>query len=237
VRWQHPERGLLTPRDFIGLAEETGIIVELGSRVLAEACHQLRTWREAYPELDLTVAVNLSGRQVRDAALVDDVAAVLAATGLEGHCLTLEVTETTLLGDTAAAGECLEALKRLGVRVAMDDFGTGYSSLSYLRSLPIDVLKVDKGFIDGVADDPEAIGLVEAIIRMAKTLNLETIAEGVETEGQLRRLRRLGASSVQGFYFSPPLPVDAVADFLQRQISVPAYARRRASGSPIVVAR
>jgi diguanylate cyclase (GGDEF)-like protein/PAS domain S-box-containing protein len=216
VRWEHPRRGTLAPYEFIGLAEETGLIVELGRWVLAEACRNARRWQQLHPELELQIGVNLSALQVRDPHLVDDVAAILAASKLDGSSLVLEVTESILVDDSAAAIACLHRLKALGVRIAMDDFGTGYSSLSYLRTLPIDVLKIDKAFIDAVATDVESAGLVEAIVRMAETLGLETVAEGVENAQQAARLDTLGARVVQGFHFSRPLPTARVADFLTR---------------------
>jgi diguanylate cyclase (GGDEF)-like protein/PAS domain S-box-containing protein len=214
VRWQHPQRGLLMPSDFIYIAEETGLVVELGRWVLTEACRHARRWRQHHPTLGLQIGVNLSAVQVRDDRLVDDVAAILAASRLDGTSLILEVTESILVDDSAAAIACLHRLKTLGVHIAMDDFGTGYSSLSYLRTLPIDVLKIDKAFIDAVATDVESAGLVEAIIRMAETLGLETVAEGVENAQQAARLQALGARAVQGYYYSRPLPSSRVVPFL-----------------------
>ena len=217
VRWQHPTRGLLTPVEFIPLAEETGIIVELGRWVLAQACAQGAEWQAAHPDLNLSIAVNLSPRQLLDARLIDDIAAVLVASGLDARTLTLEITEGVFLADRKAAVARLQGLKALGVRVALDDFGTGYSSLSRLRELPIDLLKIDKAFIDGVADDTESIGLVEAILRMAETLALDTIAEGVETEEQAERLALLGSEYVQGYLYSRPLPAAEIPEFLRRR--------------------
>jgi len=217
VHWQHPTRGLLTPSEFIPLAEETGIIVELGRSVLAQACAQSAEWQAAHPDLNLGIAVNLSPRQLLDARLIDDIAAVLVESGLDPRTLTLEITEGVLLADRKAAVARLHRLKELGVRVALDDFGTGYSSLSRLRELPIDLLKIDKAFIDGVADDTESIGLVEAILRMAETLALDTIAEGVEFEEQAERLALLGSEYVQGYLYSRPLPAEEIPGFLRRR--------------------
>ncbi len=165
VRWDHPDRGLLPPAQFIPLAEETGLIVELGRWVLSQACAQTREWQLAHPDLELDISVNLSPRQFRDPRLIDDVAAVLVGSGLDAPNLTVEITEGVLVEERGAAAECLDRLKTLGVKVALDDFGTGYSSLGRLRELPIDVLKIDKAFIDGVAHDPESRGLVEAILQ------------------------------------------------------------------------
>ncbi|MGZ4755785.1 MAG: putative bifunctional diguanylate cyclase/phosphodiesterase [Acidimicrobiia bacterium] len=215
VRWQHPDRGLLAPADFIPIAEETGLIVELGRWVLNQACGQARIWQRANPGLDLGIAVNLSPRQFRDPRLIDDVAAVLVGSGLAPHALTLEITESVLLDDREAAVACLFRLKVLGVRVALDDFGTGYSSLGRLRELPIDVLKIDKAFIDGVATDTESTGLVEAILQMAATLSLDTIAEGVEQLDQAQQLAALGSQLVQGYLYSRPLPAAQIPEFLR----------------------
>jgi diguanylate cyclase (GGDEF)-like protein/PAS domain S-box-containing protein len=214
VRWQHPTRGLLGPAEFIPVAEETGLIVDVGRWVLHEACGQLRAWHRRHPDLELTVAVNVSTRQLRDPHLVDDVTAALAAAALHPSRLVLEITESVLLDDTEAALASLHRLKAIGVRLAIDDFGTGYSSLNYLRTLPIDIVKIDKAFVDGVATHAESTGLIEAILRMASTLQLETVAEGVETDAQLRALTHLGTDVVQGYYYSKPLPCDAVLPFL-----------------------
>ncbi|MGZ8805199.1 MAG: putative bifunctional diguanylate cyclase/phosphodiesterase, partial [Microbacterium sp.] len=215
VRWQHPTRGLLAPIEFIPMAEETGIIVELGRWVLSQACTQGARWQVEHPDLDLGIAVNLSPRQLLDARLIDDISGTLADSGLRPGTLTLEITEGVFLDDRSAAVTQLQALKTLGVRVALDDFGTGYSSLSRLRELPIDLLKIDKAFIDGVADNTESIGLVEAILRMADTLALDTIAEGVEDVDQAERLALLGSEYVQGYLYSRPLPASEIAAFLR----------------------
>jgi diguanylate cyclase (GGDEF)-like protein/PAS domain S-box-containing protein len=217
VRWQHPTRGLLAPIDFIPIAEETGIIVELGRWVLRQACAQGAEWQAAHPDRDLGIAVNLSPRQLLDARLIDDVAAALLDSGLDARTLTLEITEGVFLADRIAAVARLHGLKELGVQVALDDFGTGYSSLSRLREMPIDLLKIDKAFIDGVADNTESIGLVEAILRMAETLALDTIAEGVEHVEQAEQLASLGSEYVQGYLYSRPLPAAEIPGFLRRR--------------------
>jgi diguanylate cyclase (GGDEF)-like protein/PAS domain S-box-containing protein len=212
VRWEHPRRGLLGPPEFIGLAEETGIIVELGRWVLTQACAQARRWQERHG-FEGSVSVNLSARQLRDPSLVDDVVATLRDFQLDPRRLTLEITETVLMDDDAAVNR-LRELKALGVRLAIDDFGTGYSSLNYLRRLPVDIVKIDKVFVDGVATDRESVGLIRAILGMARALNLETIAEGVETGNQAHRLKELGSALVQGFYFAKPMPADATERFI-----------------------
>jgi diguanylate cyclase (GGDEF)-like protein/PAS domain S-box-containing protein len=209
VRWQHPRRGLLGPLEFIPLAEETGLIIEIGRWVLDRACRQARQWQQTHATDDLTMSVNLSARQLRDPHLLADVADTLRDSGLAPHCLVLEITESVLMDNTEAAIEGLHQLKALGIRLAIDDFGTGYSSLNYLRALPVDIVKIDKVFIDGVASDKEARGLIKAILSMADTLDLQTVAEGVESRDQVNRLQQLGSALVQGFYYARPLTPEA----------------------------
>jgi EAL domain-containing protein (putative c-di-GMP-specific phosphodiesterase class I) len=196
--------------EFIPLAEETGLIIDIGRWVLDRAIRQAREWQQGHLARDLTIAVNLSARQLRDPHLVADVAAALRDSGLAPRTLTLEITETVLMDNSDAAIDRLHQLKALGVRLAIDDFGTGYSSLNYLRALPVDIVKIDKVFIDGVASDKEARGLIKAILSMADTLDLQTIAEGVENRDQANRLEQLGAALVQGFYYAQPLTPEAV---------------------------
>ena len=209
VRWQHPRRGLLGPLEFIPLAEETGLIIDIGRWVLDRACRQARQWQQTHATDDLTMSVNLSARQLRDPHLVADVAATLRDSGLAPHSLTLEITESVLMDNSDAAIDRLHQLKALGIRLAIDDFGTGYSSLNYLRALPVDIVKIDKVFIDGVASDKEARGLIKAILSMADTLDLQTVAEGVESRDQANRLEQLGSALVQGFYYARPLTPEA----------------------------
>jgi diguanylate cyclase (GGDEF)-like protein/PAS domain S-box-containing protein len=216
VRWNHPTRGLLGPLEFIRVAEETGAIVPLGAWVLGEACRQTAVWRAGHVgAADLWVSVNLSTRQLLEADLVTQVRDVLEASGLDPSALTLELTEGSLMQDVDETVVKLSALKELGVRLAIDDFGTGSSSLGYLQRFPIDMLKIDKSFVDGIAaDDSEDPALVRAIIQMATTLGLDTIAEGIEGAEQLAELRSAGCNSGQGYLFARPLQADALGSFL-----------------------
>ncbi len=233
VRWDRGRRGLIAPAEFVPLAEETGLIVELGAWVLGEACRTVAA-QPAVPSLG--VSVNLSARQLLDAGLETTVAAALAASGLAPERLTLEITETVLMGDMALSIERLERLRRLGVRVAIDDFGTGYSSLSYLRRLPIDVVKIDRSFIDEVAGDRVQAALVRAIVDLCHTLELETVAEGVETAAQAQRLAELGCCLAQGYFFgrprpmSEPMPARAIGRGQLRLASASRPSRPRAIG-------
>ena len=214
VRWNHPTLGLVPPDRFIPLSEETGFIIPLGRWVLERACEQAALWESVAPSR-LTMSVNISGRQLQDASLCEDVRTALALTGLSPGRLILEVTETNVLGDSEEITSTLSGLKAIGVQVALDDFGTGYSSLSYLRRLPLDVLKIDKSFVDPlVSDGPQEMALVSTIIDFAHVLGLRTVAEGVETATQLARLRTLGCSSVQGFLLSGPLAAEAATELI-----------------------
>ncbi len=205
LRWQHPELGMVAPQRFIGLAEETGLIVPIGAWVMRTACAQARAWMDAGLG-QLRVAVNLSARQFAQRDLVQSVAQVLADTGLPPHLLELELTESLFVDDVAQAVTLLHQLKALGVGLAIDDFGTGYSSLSYLRTFPIDVLKIDRSFVGQIAVDADQAAIVISIIALAHNLQLKVIAEGVETAGQRDFLRAHGCDEVQGYYFSRPVP-------------------------------
>ena len=216
VRWEHPERGLVPPADFVPLAEETGAIVPLGRWVIAEACRQAGQWRLEWPALRLSV--NLSTRQLADPELVDSVSAGLTASGLPAADLTLEITESVLMQEVESFVEALDALKALGVRLGLDDFGTGYSSLGYLRRFPLDVLKLDRSFVSELGVDPAADSIIAAVIDMAQALGMQVIAEGVESEAQLASLRRLGCQLAQGYLFARPLPPPALAEFVAATI-------------------
>ena len=215
VRWRHPERGLLGPAEFVGVAEETGLILPLGDFVLAEACGQLARWRGAgIGPPSLSMAVNVSIRQLEHAGFVDRVTTALNNAGLDPSALVLEVTESVLMDDVTIVGQ-LSELRALGVQLAIDDFGTGYSSLDRLRRLPVATLKIDKSFVDELETAPAAEPLVAAMIAMAHRLGLGVIAEGVETEGQLHALRELGCGSAQGYLFSRPVPARTLASRLR----------------------
>jgi len=215
VRWQHPDRGVIEPNEFIATAEETGLIVPLGRFVLETACRQVAAWDEEHPDHRLTVAVNVSGRQVTERGFVDQVAAILASTSLEAGRLVLEFTEGVLIQDTDATISVLHALRRLGLRLAIDDFGTGYSSLSYLRQFPIDILKVDRSFVANLDQGrPDETALMQSILGLSASLQLETVAEGIEQPAQLAELRLLGADLGQGFLFDRPLPAEQVSERL-----------------------
>jgi len=214
VRWKHPRRGLLFPGDFIGLSEETGLIVPLGRWVLHEACRQTRQWQLATPGLSLAISVNLSARQLQQPGLVEEIAAALRDTRLDPSALRLEITETVVMHDAPATLAKLEALKALGVQLAIDDFGTGYSSLGYLKRFPVDTLKIDRSFVKGIGQNVEDSAIVRAVITVAKSLGLAVTAEGIESADQLEHLRSLGCDHGQGYYFAKPMSSDRVPGLL-----------------------
>ena len=207
VRWQHPVRGLVMPVDFIGVAEQSGLILLLGQWVLQAACEQLVAWRGQSQTRDLTMSVNVSERQIRQTDFVGKVCDVLSQTGADPALLKLEITESLLLADAEDIIIKMGALKTIGVRFSLDDFGTGYSSLSYLKRLPIDQLKIDKSFVRDVLTDPNDAAIAQTILALAGSLGLQAVAEGVETEGQLKFLLQSGCRSFQGYYFGRPEPI------------------------------
>jgi diguanylate cyclase (GGDEF)-like protein len=219
VRWRHPVKGLIPPAEFIGVAEETGQIVALGRWVLQEAIRQAAEWGATLPDRPpLSLSVNVSARQLQDPDLLGQLARMLHETGFNPAHLVLEITESVLMQDMAGTVGRLRELKQLGLRLAIDDFGTGYSSLGYLRQFPVDVLKIDRAFVEDIADGTEQSAVARAIIGLSDALHLTTVAEGIETAGQLRLLRALGCELGQGYYFSPPLVATAFAALLQRGI-------------------
>jgi len=223
VRWQHPTRGLVAPMAFIPMAEETGLIVPLGRWVLETACRQAARWRRSAGGTKAPfVSVNLSARQFIQADLVEDVAAVLAATGLEPAALELEITESVVMDQSEIGVRSLRRLRDLGVRLVLDDFGTGYSSLAYLKHLPLDMLKIDRSFVLGL-DEVADRSIVDAVIALAHGLGIGVVAEGIETRAQADRLRASGCDLGQGYLFARPMPAPATTRFLRAS-------RRRVAG-------
>jgi len=218
VRWDHPKRGLVSPVDFIPLAEDTGLIVPLGRWVLRTACAQVAAWACELGEAaaHLTMAVNLSGRQLAQPDLVELVAGTLAETGLDPGRLELEITESVLMEDSA--GVALVRLHDLGVRLAVDDFGTGYSSLIYLRRFPVDTLKLDQFFVSGLARNTQDTAIVRSTIDLAHALGLAALAEGVEKPRQLDVLRSMGCDYAQGYLWSEPVTADEIARLLNAAV-------------------
>jgi diguanylate cyclase (GGDEF)-like protein len=230
LRWRHPRRGLVTPSEFVPVAEQSGLIVPIGRWVLERACRHAATWRRQGH--DVGVAVNVSARQIERESVVAEVRGALQASGLQPGALTLEVTETAIMRDAPLIAGRLRALKEIGVRIAVDDFGTGYSSLAYLRRFPVDALKIDRSFIAGLASSKEAAALIHTLVRLGKALELETIAEGIEDPAQLELLRRERCDRGQGFLYARPLQGEGVEDFLQGDLAV-GRTPRVADGRPI----
>lgn len=219
IRWAHPHRGLVPPTEFIGLAEEIGLIRDIGDWVLQEACLQLSEWQRAFPsEPPLSMSVNISARQLNQANLVGRVAEIVRSSGIAPGSLKLELTESVVMNDAERSCQLFQELKGLGIQLSLDDFGTGYSSLSYLRRLPLDVLKVDRSFVSHMDMDEEKQNITQIIVLLARTLGLTVIAEGAETEGEVNQLRELGCDYVQGYYFHRPMPADSARQVLQEQL-------------------
>ena len=215
VRWRHPEEGLLTPDRFLSVAEESGMIQELDAFVLEEACRNAVAWRDRTTD-EFSVNVNLSGRTLERDDIVQLVTGTLDRTGLPATALVLEMTENILVQSTAVWR--LSELKQLGVRLAVDDFGTGYSSLNYLKQFPVDFLKIDRSFIQGIAEDPRAHDLTHAIVRLADALQLGVVAEGVEETAQADCLVNFGVRSAQGYLFSRPVQADVIGRLLEEEL-------------------
>ena len=216
VRWQHPDRGLLPPAQFLPAAEQAGTIFEIDVWMMREACREAAGWKKRLAARPFQVSINVSAESLQRAEIVDTVASVLSSSGVDPAVIVLEITESVLVRDIDGTIRQLEALKRLGVGIAIDDFGTGYSSLEHLRRFPVDVLKIDKAFVDGVARGSEEASFAGAIITLAEQLHLRTIAEGVETEEQAETLASLGAHAAQGYVFSKAVPIDTMDEFVAR---------------------
>ncbi|NEP17897.1 MAG: EAL domain-containing protein [Leptolyngbya sp. SIO4C1] len=221
VRWQHPERGPISPAEFIPLAEETGLIFPLGRWVIRQACQQLQTWRQLLGLSEsLSIAVNLSRRQLSQSNLAAEIEAILQATGLPPYCLTLEITETALVDNDLAAEQRLKELQGLGVSLAIDDFGTGYSSLIYLHRFPIDMLKIDRAFVKTIGSQQQNLAIIQAIISLAHGLGIDTVAEGIETAEQRSVVQALGCDRAQGYLFYEALPASEIAALLGQSVNL-----------------
>jgi EAL domain-containing protein (putative c-di-GMP-specific phosphodiesterase class I) len=215
VRWNHPDRGLVGPQEFIAIAEETGLIVDIGRQVLHEACRQMREWEQTICHKPLTLNVNLSGKQFAQPDLVAQVQQILDDTGLKAKHLKLEITESVVMENAEIASSMLMQLCRLGVHLCIDDFGTGYSSLSYLHRFPVKTLKIDRSFIGRMGQNGENSEIVRTINTLASNLGMEVVAEGVETVEQLAQLKSLRCNFGQGYLFSGPLDAEQAAEFIQ----------------------
>jgi EAL domain-containing protein (putative c-di-GMP-specific phosphodiesterase class I) len=219
VRWKHPEKGIIGPLEFISVAEDTGLINPLGEWILNEACLQLNSWQEQFEEYShLSVSVNISSKQFNP-ELVDTVRNILNMTGIEKGSLIFEITESMIMENAQSATALMMELKKLGIRLHIDDFGTGYSSLSYLHHFPLDALKIDRSFIKNMGIDGENMEIVKTITDLANNLNLEVIAEGVETDYQLSLLKTLECENLQGFLISKPMNSEAAKSFLIEKLN------------------
>ena len=215
IRWKHPDRGLIPPMQFIPIAETSGLILPIGEFVIRTVCKQIKTWQEAgYKQMN--IALNVSGRQFEKQNLIEIIKAALQDTMISPQCLELEITESIIMRNPEKAIRILTELNALGIGISIDDFGTGYSSLSYLKRLPLNFLKIDQSFVTSLASDPKDQAIVRATIAMARSLNLKTIAEGVETEAQLSFLQEHGCDEIQGYLFSRPLPAEEIPAILAK---------------------
>jgi EAL domain-containing protein (putative c-di-GMP-specific phosphodiesterase class I) len=229
VRWDRPGFGIVSPTAFIPIAEETGLIVPIGQWVLEESCRWASRWQVfAGSHHPLVVSVNLSARQFQHPDLLADIERTLHETGLDPRQLKLEITESVVMQDANATIDTLQALKAIGVRVAIDDFGTGYSSLSYLKRLPVDTLKIDRSFVNGLGHDAQDTAIVDSVVALARTLELSVTGEGVETNAQAQHLRDLGCQRGQGFLFARPLPPEDLERLLIQARSASSYLKNAA---------
>jgi EAL domain-containing protein (putative c-di-GMP-specific phosphodiesterase class I) len=217
IRWHHPTRGLVSPAEFIPLAERTGQIGDITAWALAQACRAARDWPDG-----VRVAVNVSPMLLKRADLLQSVMNALVASGLAADRLELEITESVFMDDSEQSNTMFKALKRIGVRLALDDFGTGYSSLAYLHRYAFDKIKIDSSFVRNIEEDRTARAIINAVVSLARTLDVDTVAEGIETAAQLDRVRELGCAAVQGYFFSMPIPAPELAVLLERGVVVPA---------------
>jgi EAL domain-containing protein (putative c-di-GMP-specific phosphodiesterase class I) len=221
LRWIHPTRGPIPPTTFVPIAEETGLIVPIGRWVLHRACRDAVQWRARTAEGGgLRVSINMSSRQIPDVDLLEDIRSALRESGLPPGAVVLELTESMLLEHTAAMMTLMHRLRALGVRLAIDDFGTGYSSLSYLQRLPIDILKIDRAFVERLGTDANAAALVRAIVSLGESMSLKTIAEGIENAQQAERLRGLGCDFGQGFFYGMPMSAEELEVYIGRSMAV-----------------
>jgi len=215
IRWEHPEKGLIYPGDFIPIAEETGLILELGRYVLDQACADVRRWRDGGMK-HLRVSINFSGMQLDQDCFIDEIRDALQKHKLPGSSLEVEITENVIMNGMSSVVRKLRELTKMGIKIAIDDFGTGYSSLSYLQQFPISTLKIDKSFISSIDVNESATSIVDAIVAMAKGLKLNLIAEGVETDLQLKYLKQLGCESIQGYLFGKAEGAERTREILDR---------------------
>ena len=222
VRWRHPERGLISPIDFVPVAEETGLIMPIGAWVLKESCRQMQRWQAMFPsDPQLFISVNLSGKQFAQPDLMSEVAAIIEETGLDPRSLKLEITESVVMENIETATEMLKQLRALGLKLSIDDFGTGYSSLSYLHRFPIDTLKIDRSFVTQMSDNNENMEIVRTVVMLAQNLGMDVVAEGVETSEQLSLLQRLGCEFGQGYFFSKPVEASGAEKIIAETYSFP----------------
>jgi diguanylate cyclase (GGDEF)-like protein len=221
IRWLHPEKNIISPAEFIPIAEETGLIIPIGRWVLREACRQMKEWQQSYPNLPpLTVSVNLSGKQLSQPDLIQDIKSILNETELDPSYLELEITESVIMENAEHAADMLAQLRALRVQINVDDFGTGYSSLSYLHRFPVNNLKIDQSFVSRIGVDEENSEIISTILTLARNLGLDVIAEGVETKEQLNHLQDLGCEQGQGYYFSVPVDHKGAAMLIENMESI-----------------
>jgi EAL domain-containing protein (putative c-di-GMP-specific phosphodiesterase class I) len=216
LRWNHPEKGILLPADFIPIAEESGLIIPIGEWIFKEACGQIKHWQQTDFFTRIAVSLNISGRQFRQESLVQSIERILGDFSLNPRCLELELTESVIMDNVEITSGMLKKLKSMGVMLAMDDFGTGYSSFNYLKQFPLDIIKIDRSFIQDVNDRPEDAAIVQAMIAMSHSLKLTVVAEGVETEQQMAFLREHGCDEMQGYLLSRPSPSEDILAFLKK---------------------